>query len=322
MIKTVLFNPEDGSTHFGGIEQVAIWEQQANSRIWLDIDAEESSLEEDLLLKLGIHQLTIQDATRQRHPPKIEAFDNYIFILLRGLDANTTGVEFGIIQLSIFLNDRFLITRHNKPSMSAQWLYGEMEKKPGLMASSPAELCLMLANKMVRRYVQILLELEPRLDVLEDIMFEKADDSLLAELTGYKSRLRHLARIANYHLHIANELKRFDLPYFHKKLKHEVIDFYEQIERSQSLAALYYEVATDLTDGYLALASHRLNSVMKVLTIITVIFVPLTFLAGIYGMNFENMPELGAREGYFIVLGVMFVTAVLQLIFFRRRGWI
>lgn len=322
MIKTVLFNPDDGTTQFGGIEQIATWEQQPNSKIWLDIDAEESSIEEKLLLQFGIHRLAIQDATRLRHPPKIEAFDDYVFILLRGLDASTTGVEFGVIQLSLFVSDRFLITRHNKSSLSAAWLYAEVFKKPELMASAPAELALMIANRMVRRYVQILLDLEPRLDALEDLMFENSDDGLLAELTGYKSRLRHLARIANYHLHIANELKRYELPYFHKKLKHEVIDFYEQIERSQSLAALYYEVATDLTDGYLALASHRLNSVMKVLTIITVIFVPLTFLAGIYGMNFENMPELGSKDGYFVVLGVMIVTAIVQLIFFRRRGWI
>jgi len=322
MIKTVLFNPDDGTTQFGGIEQIAIWEQQANSRIWLDIDAEEFTVEEKLLLQFGIHRLAIQDATRLRHPPKIETFDDHVFILLRGLDAKTTGVEFGVIQLSLFVSDRFLITRHNKPSLSAEWLYNEVFAKPELMASAPAELALMIANKMVRRYVQILLDLEPRLDALEDLMFESSDDGLLSELTGYKSRLRHLARIANYHLHIANELKHFEIPYFQKKLKHEVIDFYEQIERSQSLAALYYEAATDLTDGYLALASHRLNSVMKVLTIITVIFVPLTFLAGIYGMNFENMPELGSKEGYFIVLGVMFVTAIVQLIFFRRRGWI
>jgi magnesium transporter len=191
-----------------------------------------------------------------------------------------------------------------------------------LTHNSPAELALMLSNKLVRRYVDILLELEPRLDHLEDIMFESSNDGILAELTGYKSRLRHLARIANYHLHIATELRKYEITIFPKKLKHEIMDLYEQIERSRSLAALYYEVATDLTDGYLALASHRLNSVMKVLTIITVIFVPLTFLAGIYGMNFSNMPELGTHNGYFIVLGVMFVAAVVQLIFFRRRGWL
>ena len=321
MIKTVLINPHDGTTRFGGVELIAEWEQNSNSVIWVDIDSEEFEVDERLLEQFGIHQLAIQDATRLRHPPKIENYDDYIFVLLRGLDANTSGIEFGVIQLSLFVSERFLVTRHNKPSMSAQWLYASLQQKPETMSTNPAELALMLANKLVRRYVQILLELEPRLDELEDVMFEGSDDQILSELTGYKSRLRHLARIANYHLHIAEELRKLELPTFNKKLKHEIIDFYEQIERSKSLAALYYEVATDLTDGYLALASHRLNSVMKVLTIITVIFVPLTFLAGIYGMNFANMPELDSTVGYFVVLGVMLVTAILQLVFFKRRGW-
>lgn len=322
MIRTVLVNLQAGKPRFGGVEQIAEWERDKQSVIWIDIDGEEQAIEEKILQQFGIHRLAIQDATRLRHPPKIESFDDYVFILLRGLDATTSGIEYSNIQLSLFVSERFLVTRHNKPSVSASWLFEQLQQQPEKVSSHPAELALMIANKLVRRYVQILLDLEPRLDELEDIMFEKSDDRLLSELTGYKSRLRHLARIANYHLHIAEELKKFEQPFFDKRFKHEIIDFYEQIERAKSLSALYYEVATDLTDGYLALASHRLNAVMKVLTIITVIFVPLTFLAGIYGMNFENMPELQSRLGYFVVLGVMLIAVIAQLVIFKRRGWI
>ncbi len=322
MIQTVLLNKQEGTTRTGGTELIEVWRTETDSVLWLDICDEEASSEQKLLRSFGIHRLAIQDAMRLRHPPKIEPFDDYVFLLMRGLDAATEGVEFKVVQLALFVSERFLITRHNKPALSTDWLTAEITSNQELTHNSPAELALMLSNKLVRRYVDILLELEPRLDHLEDIMFESSNDGILAELTGYKSRLRHLARIANYHLHIATELRKYEITIFPKKLKHEIMDLYEQIERSRSLAALYYEVATDLTDGYLALASHRLNSVMKVLTIITVIFVPLTFLAGIYGMNFSNMPELGTHNGYFIVLGVMFVAAVVQLIFFRRRGWL
>lgn len=321
MIRSVLLNTKDGAPRFGGIELLAEWEQDKDTVLWLDINAEDAKEEEKLLRSFGIHKLAIQDATRTRHPPKIENYDDYVFMLLRGLDAKTEGLDYSVIQLSLFISERFLVTRHSKPALSTEWLYGYIEQNPANIPKVPAELALMLANKLVRRYVEILLELEPRLDVIEEIMFERPDDSLLSELTGYKSSLRRLARIASYHILIVEEMKHFQMPFFVKKLKHEIVDLYEQIERSKSLAALYYEVAKDLTDGYLALASHRLNAVMKVLTIFTVIFVPLTFLAGIYGMNFENMPELHSRIGYFVVLGVMFVTAVIQLIFFKRRGW-
>ena len=88
------------------------------------------------------------------------------------------------------------------------------------------------------------------------------------------------------------------------------------------LANLYNELANDLMNGYLSLASHRLNNIMKVLTIITCIFVPLSFIAGVYGMNFEVMPELGSRYGYFVILGLMFTIATGLLLGFRRNRWL
>jgi magnesium transporter len=92
--------------------------------------------------------------------------------------------------------------------------------------------------------------------------------------------------------------------------------------RCQSLAQLHYSLLDDLQNGYIAIASHRLNQVMRVLTVITVIFVPLSFLAGIYGMNFENMPELKNPNGYFILLGVMASVSVGLLALFKRKGWL
>jgi magnesium transporter len=97
---------------------------------------------------------------------------------------------------------------------------------------------------------------------------------------------------------------------------------YEHLERSLSLAALYYELASDLMDGYITLASHRLNQIVKTLTIVTTVFVPLSFVAGVYGMNFEYMPELRLHYGYFAVLGLMVTTAGGALFAMYRQGWV
>ena len=181
---------------------------------------------------------------------------------------------------------------------------------------------MQLMNRLARRYVEILLDLEERLDVIEHEVFEDPRDALLSELTQYKSRLRNLGRVARYHYLIASRLVRGDTPQFGENLVHEINDLYEQIERTQSLADLHYHVACDLTDGYLALTSHKLNRVMQILTIITVIFVPLTFLAVSDGMNFEFRLELNSRNGYFVVLGLMIGIAAVQILLFRRRRWI
>ena len=322
MIRSIVFNPENNSVSFGGIEQVEIWEQNSALLLWLDIDAEDAELERSILTDFGIHQLAIQDALRQRHPPKLESFNDYLFILLKGLDAKTEGIQFGVIQLALFIGKRFLITRHNKASLSANWLFDQIKTDHTNVEMTPGALAIKLSGRLVRRYVQILLDLELRLDDIEDEMFKKPNDRLLSELTGYKSRLRHLARTSNYHQHIVQNLQRESSPFIAESLDHDIVDLYEQVERSQSLAALYYEVARDLTDGYLAMSSHRLNNVMQILTVFTVIFVPLTFLAGVYGMNFQNMPELSSSAGYFVVLSVMLVSAIGQFFYFRRKGWI
>ena len=135
-------------------------------------------------------------------------------------------------------------------------------------------------------------------------------------------RLKKLRRIFHYHERIFYELKNRLFSGIAQDHVHEVNDVYEQQERVNSLASLYYELASDLIDGYISVASHRLNQIMKVLTVIMAIFVPLSFLAGIYGMNFENMPELQSRSGYFILLGVMATIAFVLLIIFRKIRWL
>jgi magnesium transporter len=102
----------------------------------------------------------------------------------------------------------------------------------------------------------------------------------------------------------------------------QLTDLAENAERLHSLASLHYETTTDLINGYLSVSSHRLNNVMRVLTVITALFVPLTFIAGVYGMNFQHMPELATRWGYYTVLGLMVAVAIVLLVLFRRKGWI
>ncbi len=322
MIKVTSYDPKLNKIQQGGAELISAWKDSADQLIWIDIESVSNDNDGELLLEFGIHPLAIQDALRPRHPPKIERFEDFLFILFRGLDADTSGIDFGVIQVSLFVGDRFLISRHIGRSISANWLFEQLKNEPHLMSEGTGSLAIRLSNRLARRYVELLLGLEPRLDEIEDEMFQRPDDSLLAELTQYKSRLRNINRIAKYHEQIVARLQREKDSLFDESLEHEIVDLYEQVERTQSLANLYYQIATDLTDGYLGMSSHQLNRVMQILTIITVIFVPLTFLAGIYGMNFQNMPELSTRSGYFVVIAVMFVIAIIQLFFFRKRRWI
>ena len=175
---------------------------------------------------------------------------------------------------------------------------------------------------MVTRYGRILLDLEERLDTVEDILFVDFDEEIMQELVGYNTALRKMRRVLNYHKTVTQALSRHAVLHQPEHWAEAFEDIATEAERFNSLAELYQNVINDLIEGYISLNGHHLNQVMKVLTVVTVIFLPLTLMVGIYGMNFENMPELKSAYGYFTLLGVMAFLAVGMAYIFRRKHWL
>ncbi len=290
--------------------------------VWVDISGDDEQLHRDYLADvLELPKLAIDDAMRLRHPPKFETLVNgWNFILLRGLDADTVDINFRTIQLSFFWRENLLVTRHARPSASIrgvdQLLAVEAPPTP-----AAGTLMYLIMRTMADRYLPIVLDLETRLETIEELLITDPSDLLLQELMEYSRQLKKLRRIANYHEVTFRRMLAADARQ-DWNLHSELTDLHEHAERLASLSNLQYEITTDLINGYLSVASHRLNNVMRVLTVVTVLFVPLTFIAGIYGMNFEYIPELGFRAGYFVVWGVMVTIAVTLLLVFRNKRWI
>ena len=323
MIRTHLYNRASKEVLSGGEELLGAWAQDPDTIIWLDSTAEPKAEEKQFLQeRFGLHPMAIDDAQRSRHPPKLESFDSFTFILLKSLSATAEDLHFSTSQLAIFVGDRFLVTRCSDESPSADRLFRMVERDAGLFGHGPAALALRLCRMTVDRYLKMLISLEPRLAELEEEIMQHPDDSILAEMLNYKTELKKFRRVFLYHQQIFDELKSGNFPAIEAGRAHEIIDVYEQLERASSLASLYYELASDLADGYISITSHRLNQIMKILTVVMAIFVPLSFLAGIYGMNFENMPELHSESGYFILLGTMISIVVILLSLFYRKKWL
>lgn len=319
----MLYNPATQELKRGDARLLDEWRTRQDTVLWADFWHEEPEREKGILVgDFGLHPMAVQDAQRQRHPPKLEAFDNHVFILLKGLGSDKPDFVFDTIQIAIFVGKRFLVTRHEDESPSIDRLWQEVDQDRSLFARGPDALALRLSRIMVDRYLKKLLSLESRIEVLEQDMISDPQDEMLAELIGYKTQLRKFRRVFLYHVQIFSNLAVQQPPGISVERVHEINDVYENQDRANSLATLYYELASDLIDGYISLASHKLNHIIKILTIITAIFVPLSFLAGVYGMNFENMPELHSRSGYFILLGVMAGIVLMLLYAFRRMRWL
>lgn len=291
--------------------------------VWIDLVGDEPEVHREFMQqRLGLDKLAVDDALRLRHPPKYEDLENnWCFLLMRGFDANSTSVKFGTIQLALFWHDNLVVTRHAKPSASI----AEVEAALGSAAQPAPEnawkLLYAILRRLLDRYLPILLKIEARLEEIEELILKRPSDRLLAELMEFSSQLKRLRRIGAYHEKCFANLRVHDARARGISAS-QLTDLFEQAERLHSLATLQYEMTADLTNGYLSVSAHRLNNVMRVLTVVTVLFVPLTFIAGIYGMNFEFMPELAWRWSYFVVLGAMTSVAVSLLILFRRKGWI
>lgn len=283
MIKTMLYDRKTGETRWGDAALITAWAENPDLWIWADFFDEEPGHESRLFHEsFGLHQLVIADAQRERHPPKLEGFDGYFFLLIHGLGAMTSGADYHTIQIACFVSDRFLVTRRKAESVSIDAVWGEAGDGKLDVARGSAHILYRIIWRVTDRYTSLIEGVEGTLDVMEDEMFENPRDALLEELIGFGRNLKRLA----------------------------------------SLTALYRDLTDDLMNGYISVTSHRLNQIMKVLTVVTVIFLPLTLMVGIYGMNFEYIPELKIQYAYFILLGVMAAIAITLLLIFRKMRWL
>ncbi|HSP58648.1 MAG TPA: magnesium transporter CorA family protein [Halomonas sp.] len=322
MIRTLLLDA-DGEVTQGGEELLVRWRETPQSRLWIDLQGEPQTRERELLEAFGCHPLAIDDVHRDRHPPKIEEFEHHTLILYRGISSFDAELNFVPQQIAFFLGERFLISLHPGMALSIDRL---MAHEGGtLLRRSPEHVALRVMYVSAGFYLDSLLEFENQLSDLEDELVEAGSDALMRRIITYRSRLVKMRRVFNYHVGITQELTAYDyshLPRGNEDTLHAINDVHERFERLHSLTQMYYNICGDLIDGYISLSSHQLNITMRVLTVITAIFVPLTFLAGVYGMNFAHMPELGYRYGYFVLMGLMLAIGVGLLWLFRRKRWL
>ena len=312
----------DGQAQEGGRELLPRWRSQPESWLWIDLQDESVKGEEDLLChELGLDEHALAEAQRPRHPPGFDVFPDHLYLLLKPLTSETDDLEFATQQMAIFAADRLLVTRHNQDSHFLA-LQHERLREQGCDGVSPLSLTAAITRRVADRYGKILLDLEHRLDEVEDLLFDTQTDGLMEELVGYNTALRKMRRILAYHTNAYQSLRDHFRAQGDKDWQDEFDDIHAVMERFHSMADMYQNVINDLIEGYISLNAHQLNQIMKVLTIVTVVFVPLTLLVGIYGMNFEYIPELKSPNGYFILIGVMAAIAAGLLLLFKRVRWL
>jgi magnesium transporter len=287
------------------------------------VDLEEPTDEETGVLNglLGFHPLAVEDCIQDSHSPKLDDYGDYIFMTVHGVDFSQLEERFSTHELDVFLGDNFLVTFHKQHHKSVFDTRGRVVKNPDHLLRSPDWLLYSILDAMVDNYSPAMEQFDERVNRVEADVFGHDADRALNEVLTLKREILHLRRIIVPQRDILNRLSHECERFIRKEHFIYFRDVYDHLVRISETADIYRDILTGILDAYLLLTSNRLNTVMKTLTIIATILMPLSVITGVYGMNFEHMPELRAPYGYFTVLGVMATLVVVMLAVFKRKKW-
>lgn len=276
--------------------------------------AEESNL---LTSYFKFHPLSVEDSIDEfTQRPKIDFYEGYSFLVLHAIHQESLSPY----EVDVFVGEQFIVTYQQKSIRNLNNLWERM-RKDDVFREGPYYILHAVIDGLVDDYFPPVYRLEDQINSIEDNSEKESIQVLIEELFDIRADLSKLRRTVVpmsdllyriIHSERLSHLKEHRL-YFY--------DVYDHLLKLTEMLESYRDFSSDIRDSYLSVNSNTMNSIMMTLTVITTIFMPLTFIAGIYGMNFAYMPELHWQYGYFIVLGLMGMIALLMFFYFRARGW-
>ncbi len=298
--------------------------KDSSAVIWVDMEAPTEADERVLLDVFKFHPLTVEDCRENRHYPKVEEFEGYLYFIVHGVTADISPERFNTIELDGFLGSNYVITYHHEMFRSINNVKQLLRTTPVACQRGTAFLLHQILDQVVDYYSPVLDDFDDRIDKLEDDIFtlKRPNNMILSEIMDLKRSVLRLRRISVKQMDILHRMSRGEFALITEEMRPFYRDVYDHLVRVVDLAENYRDLISGSLEAYLSVVSNRLNEIMKVLTIFSAIMLPLTFIAGVYGMNFDNMPELHSRYGYYGVWIIMLAVAIAMLLFFKRRGWI
>ena len=314
MIRVHLQPPGGASPERGDLENLEAMRAR-EGWLWIDMRDEDTEAIEDVAARFSLNPFAVEDATADTHYPKVDDFDDHVFVVLHGLA--TRGDRLATIELDAFIGKDYLITIHRGEAPSIEWAQREDE----VFAPSPDLMLARIAETSVRRFLPLIEAIDDELDGLEERAVA-GDGSVVPEIQALRRDAVRVRRTIGPQREVFADLSR---PFSHlvgDRAQLRFASVYDHhIRLAESLDSGRALLQATL-DTYRSTVAERMNEVMKVLTVYAAILLPLSLLAGIYGMNFTNIPELEWRYGYFGLLALMATVAIGQWLYFARRGFV
>lgn len=298
---------------------------QPGSGVAFWVDLSDPTPEEGKILSelFHFHELAIEDALSEIHHPKVESYGAYLYAILHGIDFHAREHRFRTQDVDFFLGPNYLVTVRKHASRSVGKIQDICNRDDRILGEGPSALMHRLVDTMIDHYRPEIEKLEGRLDRLEKDVFSNPNPELVRRILDFKRDIASLRRIILPQRDVAGRLARREFPQISEQLAYRFRDVHDHLVRLADEAMFFQDRITSLLEAHLSAVSNQLNGVVKVLTVIATIFMPLTVLTGMWGMN-VTLPQFpgGDRAQFWWVCAAMLSVTVGMLTFFRRKRWI
>jgi len=322
MIRSYYYLPKEGITVIDGIADFDRLIAVPDSSLWVDMckptDEESFVLTHDF----KFHPLAVEDVISEKSGTKIDDYDRYLFLVFNVVDYVGREEGLKISELDMFLSDRALVTVHYDEHRLFDYLYSRMERGESALARGSDYLFHAIIDAVVDNYNSTLDIFEYETDRIEDEILGNFDEETLKSIFTLGRDIVELKRIVRPQRDVVSQLSKKRFTLISDGLTAYFSDIHDHLIRVNELADAYREIVNSSLQVYYSSISTKTNEIIKVLTLLTAIFIPPTFLVGLWGMNFDFMPELHTEYGYFVSLGVMLVIMLGMIVFFRKKKWL
>jgi len=298
--------------------------KETSTVTWINVDGvQDASVIEQLGARFDIHPLVLEDIMTTTQRPKSEDLGNAVFVVLRMIEIAGDRPDMQTDQLSLILGPNFVLSFQETPGDCLDPVRERIRSGKGrIRRLGPDYLAYAIVDAVVDNYFYVLEKLGERIDALEETLTEEPHRGLLHEIHALKRQMISLRKSVWPLREVVSGLERMETPLVKKSTGVFLRDLYDHAIQVIDTVESFREMLTSMVETYLSSVSNRMNEIMKVLTIISTVFIPITFLVGLYGMNFVHMPEIRWRWGYAFVWALILGSVGTMFVFFRRKKWL
>lgn len=293
-------------------------------KVWVDLtNPSADEIREILVDRFHFHELAVEDARSALQFPKLESYGTYLYLIVHRLDFTASQHCFKTHDVDFFLGPSYLVSIHTEDSRSIEQISQIAERNAIILGEGSAALLHRIVDAMVDDYRPEVDHLEERLDALEQKVFNSSSPQLAKEILNFKRDVSSLRRVIQPQRDVIGRLARREFDLIDEAVAYRFRDVYDHLVRIADEAMFFQDRITSLLDANLATVSNQLNSIMKILTVIATIFMPLTFITGLYGMNVD-LPHFGLSGSmmFWLLMALMSAIVVAMIAYFRSRRWI